>query len=62
MLGVHLGISHIVLWSAMIFLSIFFLAGMKYGTVSELYAIPARMTVSAMLIFCFMVAGHVTRA
>jgi hypothetical protein len=30
-LDVHLGIPHIVLWSAMIFLSRFLMAGMEYG-------------------------------
>jgi hypothetical protein len=32
MLDVHLGILQIVLWSAMIFLSSFSMAGMEYGT------------------------------
>ena len=42
----------------MIFLSIFLMAGREYGTASKLYAIPALITVSTMLICCLIVAGH----
>ena len=55
--GVHLGRPQIFFWIAIIFLSSFLIAGKEYGTDFKLYAIPALITISTMLIFCLIVTG-----
>jgi hypothetical protein len=54
---VHFGKPHIVFWIPIIFLPNFLMVGKEYGTAKKLYAMPALMTISIMLIFCLIVAG-----
>ena len=56
---IHFGRLQIALCRAFTFLSSFFMAESKHGTTYKLYAIHARITMSATCIFCFMVVGHV---
>ena len=62
MFDVHFGSQHIVLWRAIDCLSCFLMAGREYDTTKKLYAIPTRINVSAILIFCFIVVEQATRS